>query len=74
MLRHAELVERERQRVVPPVLPEGGADFSDVSQEQLNHIALLMNFRLRQTFGWKTPSEAMEIEIAAFKSRVALEF
>ncbi|KAB0510839.1 IS30 family transposase, partial [Xanthomonas cissicola] len=37
------------------------------------HIALLMNTRPRQTLGWKTPSEAMEAEIAAFKSSVALE-
>ncbi|WAT16479.1 IS30 family transposase [Xanthomonas fragariae] len=53
-------------------LPKG-ADLSTVSQEYLNHIALLMNTRPRQTLGWKTPSEAMEAEIAAFKSCVALE-
>ncbi|KAB0517690.1 IS30 family transposase [Xanthomonas cissicola] len=53
-------------------LPKG-ADLSTVSQEYLNHIALLMNTRPRQTLGWKTPSEAMEAEIAAFKSSVALE-
>ncbi|AAW76968.1 IS30 family transposase [Xanthomonas oryzae pv. oryzae] len=53
-------------------LPKG-ADLSTVSQEYLNHIALLMNTRPRQTLGWKTPSEAMEEEIAALKSRVALE-
>ncbi|MFC6840034.1 IS30 family transposase [Xanthomonas theicola] len=53
-------------------LPKG-ADLSAVSQEYLNHIALLMNTRPRQTLGWKTPSEAMEADIAAFKSRVALD-
>ncbi|AUI92451.1 IS30 family transposase [Xanthomonas oryzae pv. oryzae] len=53
-------------------LPKG-ADLSTVSQEYLNHIALLMNTRPRQTLGWKTPSEAMEEEIAALKSCVALE-
>ncbi|OWB25704.1 IS30 family transposase, partial [Xanthomonas oryzae] len=53
-------------------LPKG-ADLSTVSQEYLNHIALLMNTRPRQTLGWKTPSEAMEEDIAALKSRVALE-
>lgn len=53
-------------------LPKG-ADLSTVSQEYLNHIALLMNTRPRETLGWKTPSEAMEHELATFKSRVALE-
>ncbi|MFA0925302.1 IS30 family transposase, partial [Xanthomonas fragariae] len=50
-----------------------GADLSTVSQEYLNHIALLMNTRPREMLGWKTPSEAMEHELATFKSRVALE-
>ncbi|QHG88105.1 IS30 family transposase [Xanthomonas cucurbitae] len=53
-------------------LPKG-VDLSSVSQEYLNHIALLMNTRPRKTLGWKTPSEAMEEELAIFKSRVALE-
>lgn len=53
-------------------LPKG-VDLYSVSQEYLNHIALLMNTRPRKTLGWKTPSEAMEEELATFKSRVALE-
>ncbi|MFC7519542.1 IS30 family transposase [Xanthomonas populi] len=53
-------------------LPKG-TDLSTVSQEYLNHIAPLINPRPRQTLGGKTPSEAMEAEIAAFKSGVALD-
>jgi IS30 family transposase len=32
-----------------------------------------MNGRPRKTLGWATPQEAMEKEIAEFKSRVALD-
>lgn len=52
-------------------LPKG-IDLSSASQEHLNHVAMLMNTRLRQTLGWKTPAEVMDKEIAEFSSRVAL--
>ncbi|MGH8032022.1 MAG: transposase, partial [Luteimonas sp.] len=52
-------------------LPKG-IDLSQVSQGYLNQVAGLMNARPRKTLGWATPQEAMEQEIAAFKSRVAL--
>ncbi|WP_073525671.1 IS30 family transposase [Pseudomonas fluorescens] len=52
-------------------LPKG-VDLSSASQEYLNHVAMLMNTRPRQTLGWKTPAEVMDKEIAEFRSRVAL--
>jgi len=53
-------------------LPKG-IDLSSASQEYLNHVAMLMNTRPRQTLGWKTPAEVMDKEIAEFRSRVALD-
>ena len=52
-------------------LPKG-IHLSSTSQEYLNHVAMLMNIRPRQTPGWKTPAEVMGKEIAEFRSRVAL--
>jgi len=51
-------------------LPKG-IYLSSASQQYLNHIAMLMNTRQRQTLGWKTPARVMNKEIAAFRSRVA---
>jgi IS30 family transposase len=51
-------------------LPKG-IDLSSASQEHLNHVAMLMNTRPRQTLGWKTPAEVMDKEVAEFRSRVA---
>lgn len=50
-----------------------GLDLSDVSQEELNHVAKLLNGGPRQTLGWKTPAEMMDLEIAARAQRVALD-
>ncbi|WP_157655071.1 hypothetical protein [Burkholderia ubonensis] len=40
-------------------------DLSGVTQMQLNDIAKLMNGRPRQTLNWKTPEEALAMELAA---------
>ncbi len=50
-----------------------GTDLGDASQTWLNDIAALMNNRPRKTLGWRTPTEAMADEIAAFTATVALE-
>lgn len=50
-----------------------GLDLSNVSQEELNHVAKLLNGRPRQTLGWKTPAEMMDLEIASHAKRVALD-
>jgi IS30 family transposase len=50
-----------------------GTDLGNVSQTWLNDVAALMNNRPRKTLGWRTPTEAMAEEIAAFKSTVALD-
>lgn len=50
-----------------------GLDLSNVSREELNHVAKLFNGRPRQTLGWKTPAEMMDLEIAAYTHRVALD-
>jgi len=50
-----------------------GLDLSGISQEELNHVAKLMNGRPRQTLGWMTPAEMMDKEIAAHAQCVALD-
>lgn len=52
-------------------LPKG-TDLWSASQDYLNHVAMLMNTRARQTLGWKSPAEVMDKEIAELRSRVAL--
>jgi IS30 family transposase len=64
--------QRRRRSARSGKLPKG-VDLSQASQEYLNHVAALMNGRPRKTLGWATPLEAMEKEIAEFKSRVALD-
>lgn len=49
------------------------AGLSVASLEYLDHVAWLMNTRPRQSLGWKTPAEGMDVELQAFRSRVALE-
>ncbi|WP_334041723.1 hypothetical protein [Burkholderia ambifaria] len=41
------------------------ADTAKMAQTQLNDIAKLLNGRPRQTLGWKTPEEAMAMELEA---------
>lgn len=53
-------------------LPKG-MDLSTVSQTQLNDIARLLNSRPRMTLGWKTPEQALAIEMAEYAKRVALD-
>lgn len=50
-----------------------GLDLSDVSQEELNHVAKLLNGRPRETLAWMTPAEMMDKEMATFAQRVALD-
>lgn len=53
-------------------LPKG-IDLSKVSQLELNDIAYSLNNRPRQTLSWKTPAEALALEVAQFKKGVALD-
>jgi len=48
-----------------------GTDLSDAGQTRLNDVAALMNNRPRKNLGWKTPTEAMAGEMAAFNEAVA---
>ena len=50
-----------------------GLDLSNISQQELNEVAKLMNGRPRKTLGWMTPAEMMDKEIAAHAQRVALD-
>jgi IS30 family transposase len=50
-----------------------GADLSDASRTRPNDVANLINNRPKKTLGWRTPTEAIADEIAAFKSTVALD-
>jgi IS30 family transposase len=53
-------------------LPKG-MDLSKISQAELNNIACLLNKRPRMTLGWKTPEEALRIEIENNSRHVALD-
>ena len=50
-----------------------GTDLSGIRQIELNGLARLMNQRPRKTLGWKTPEEAMDENLAAFRSTFGLD-
>ena len=50
-----------------------GEDLSTHSQEELDHIAWLLNTRPRKRFEFKTPQELMETELDGGIIRVALD-
>lgn len=52
-------------------LPKG-ADLRQFTQQDLDHIAKLMNDRPRKTLGWKTPAQALAQEIATAAKGVAV--
>lgn len=51
-----------------------GLDLTNISQEELNHVAKLLIRRPRKTLGWKTSAEIIDMEIAAHAQHVALDF
>ncbi|MFC6839363.1 transposase [Xanthomonas theicola] len=50
-----------------------GVDLSQARQEYLNRVAKRTNARPRQPLAWATPAAALEKDILAFKSHVALD-
>lgn len=50
-----------------------GLGLSNVSQEELNPVAELLDGRPRETLGWMTPAEMMDKEIPAHAQCVALD-
>ena len=47
-------------RLIRYYFPRGVADFRTISQEELDHVADLLNSRPRKVLGYRTPAEVLQ--------------
>ena len=52
-------------RLIRYYFPRGVADFRTISQDELDHVADLLNGRPRKVLGYRTPAEALQELIVA---------